>query len=147
MSLVTWHRPDFKGREDELINQNAIAELARVTRGGVSNWTVREATFPLVVAVQGTHNRAPRLYVQAEVEAWLADRASRPRAPRRPRTPSRPRRELLAERAGRASRRIAEEEQRMATLYVELGKAAERLKRAQDELTSIKAETEATPKP
>lgn len=145
MSLVTWHRPEFEGREGELINQNAIAELAGVTRAAVSNWTVRDATFPALVAIQGTHARAPRLYVGTEVESWLSGRSSRPRSKPSCRTPARPRHEILAERAERAKRRIADEQQRMTTLYTELGQAAERLKRAQDELSAIEAETEETP--
>ncbi|MFE3654101.1 hypothetical protein ACFXO2_41095 [Streptomyces sp. NPDC059152] len=139
MSLLTWHRPEFEGREGELINQNAIAELAGVTRAAVSNWTVRDKTFPAVAAVQGTQPQAPRLYVLTEVAAWLAARASRPRTQRAP-APRRPRREILAERAERAARRIAEEQQRMTALYAELGKAAERLKRAEDELAAVQAE-------
>ncbi|MEU3260977.1 hypothetical protein ABZ694_24845 [Streptomyces albidoflavus] len=147
MSLVTWHRPAFEGREDELVNQNAIAELTGVTRAAVSNWTSRDPTFPAVVAIQGNYARAPRLYVLAEVQAWLAERSSRPRSKPSRRTPARPRYEILAERAERAKRRIAEEGQRMSSLYAELGKAAERLKQAQDELAAITAEAEKTPKP
>ncbi|MCX4444744.1 hypothetical protein [Streptomyces albidoflavus] len=147
MSLVTWHRPDFEGREDELVNQNAIAELAGVTRAAVSNWTSRDPAFPAVVAIQGNYGRAPRLYVLAEVQAWLSERSSRPRSKPARRTPARPRYEILTARAERAKHRIADEEQRMASLYVELGKAAERLKRAQDELAAITAEAEETPKP
>ncbi|MYU24776.1 hypothetical protein [Streptomyces sp. SID8352] len=144
MSLVTWHRPEFEGREDELVNQNAIAELTGVTRAAVSNWTSRDPTFPAVVAIQGNHARAPRLYVLTEVRAWLSERSSRPRSKPSCRTPARPRYEILTERAERAKRRIADEQQRMASLYTELGKAAERLKRAQDELVAIKAEVEET---
>ncbi|MFG2412252.1 hypothetical protein [Streptomyces goshikiensis] len=137
MSLVTWHRPELEGQEEDLINQNAIAELAGVTRAAVSNWINRDPTFPAVVAIQGTHARAPRLYVRTEVKTWLAGRSSRPRSKPAYRTPPRPRRELLAERAGRVQRRIDGEKQRMTTLYTELGQAAERLKRAQDELAAI----------
>lgn len=146
MSLVTWHRPEFEGREGELINQNAIAELARVTRAAVSNWIHRDPTFPAVVAIQGSHARAPRLYVCTEVKAWLSERSSRPRSKPPPRTPARPRHEILTERADRAKRRIVGEQQRMTALYTELGKAAERLKKAQDELAAIEAEIEETPR-
>lgn len=140
MSLVTWHRPEYEGRESELINQNAIADLASVTRSAVSNWITRGQSFPAVVAVQGSHPRAPRLYVLAEVETWLAHRSSQPRSKPSHRTPARPRREILAGRAERAARRIAEEKQRMTALYAELGQAAERLKRVQDELAEIETE-------
>ncbi|WP_331756353.1 hypothetical protein OHA04_45545 (plasmid) [Streptomyces sp. NBC_01590] len=144
MSLVTWHRPEFEGREGELINQNAIAELAGVTRAAVSNWIGRHPTFPAVVAIQGSHARAPRLYVLTEVKTWLSERSSRPRSKPSYRTPARPRHEILTERAERAERRIAGEQQRMTELYTELGKAAERLKRAQDELATIEAEIHET---
>ncbi|WP_327738478.1 hypothetical protein OG749_36455 [Streptomyces nojiriensis] len=140
MSLVTWHRPEYEGRESELINQNAVADLAGVTRSAVSNWITRGQSFPAVVAVQGSHARAPRLYVLAEVETWLANRSSRPRSKPSHRTPARPRHEILAGRAERAARRIAEEKRRMTALYAELGQAAERLKQAQDELAEIETE-------
>lgn len=147
MSLVMWHRPEFEGREDELVNQNSIAELAGVTRAAVSNWTSRDPTFPAVVAVQGNYVRAPRLYVLPEVTAWLSKRSARPRSKPLHRTPTRPRHEILAERAERVERRITGEQQRMATLYADLGKAAERLKRAQDELAAIEAEIKVRPEP
>jgi hypothetical protein len=144
MSLVTWNRPEFEGREGELINQNAIADLAGVTRAAVSNWIGRDLAFPAVVAIQGSHIRAPRLYVLAEVKTWLSDRSSRPRSKPSCRTPARPRHEILIERAERTKRRITGERQRMTALYTELGKAAERLKRAQDELAAIEAEIQET---
>ncbi|MET9686077.1 alpha/beta fold hydrolase [Streptomyces coeruleorubidus] len=50
---------------------------------------------------------------------------------------------LRTEGVERAARRIAEEQQRMATLYAELGKAAERLKRAEDDLAATQTELSA----
>ncbi|MER7050041.1 hypothetical protein ABT391_34985 [Streptomyces jumonjinensis] len=130
--LVIWHRPEFQGREAELIHPSAIAALAGVTRAAVTNWSNRHADFPAVVAVQGAERYAPRLYVRAEIEAWLPSRARK----------GRERCEILAEKAYRATRRIRQEEQNIEALTVKLNEANQRLASAREELETLKVQIE-----
>jgi hypothetical protein len=137
--LVDWLRPEYKGREGELINQNDIATLAKVSRSAVSNWTTRYDDFPDVVATIGTTASAPRLYVRGEVDAYLQKRAARPRAQPASRAPNRSRREIWTERADRAERQVDAEQQRVDDLYRDLGRATARLKRAQETLDTARS--------
>ncbi|WKK27824.1 hypothetical protein QZH56_37185 (plasmid) [Streptomyces olivoreticuli] len=145
--FVTWHRTEYEGREDELVNQNEIAALANVTRAAVSNWATRHDNFPEVVAVHGTAQHAPRLYARAEIETWLADRATQPRKKPTSRAPARSRQQILTGRADRAARQVETEQQRIAELYLELGKAAHRLSTAEGKLRAARQELAALDAP
>ncbi|MEU8717502.1 hypothetical protein [Streptomyces sp. NPDC048663] len=72
MSDIMWHRPEYQGREDELVNLAGIATIAGVTRAAVSNWRVRH-DFPAPVMTAGR----TVWVVHTEVEAWLASRPPR----------------------------------------------------------------------
>ncbi|MFK0279796.1 hypothetical protein ACIQVL_04880 [Streptomyces sp. NPDC090499] len=50
---VVWLRPEFQGREDELVHLSAAADLVGVTRSTVSNWAQRHANFPKTALLMG----------------------------------------------------------------------------------------------
>jgi hypothetical protein len=52
-AAVIWLRPEYKGREDELIHLSAAATLVGVTRSTVSNWAKRHADFPKIALLMG----------------------------------------------------------------------------------------------
>jgi predicted DNA-binding transcriptional regulator AlpA len=72
MSAITWHRPEYKGREDELVGLAQIAALAGVSRAAVSNWR-RRHDFPQPAMTAGR----TVWVVRTEAETWLANRATR----------------------------------------------------------------------
>lgn len=72
MSDITWHRPEYQGKEDQLISLSGIAAIAGVTRAAVSNWR-RRHDFPAPVMTAG-----PTVWVvRTEAEAWLSNRPHR----------------------------------------------------------------------
>ncbi|MGW2320171.1 hypothetical protein [Streptomyces sp. NPDC001680] len=50
---LKWLRPEYKGREDELVNVAAAAALVGVHRSSVTNWAKRHANFPKVALLVG----------------------------------------------------------------------------------------------
>ncbi len=72
MSAITWHRPEYKGRDDELIGLAEVAALAGVSRAAVSNWR-RRHDFPQPAMSAGR----TVWVVRAEAETWLASRSTR----------------------------------------------------------------------
>jgi predicted DNA-binding transcriptional regulator AlpA len=78
MSAITWHRPDYQGNWDGLINLGGFAKLAGVSRAAVSNWRKRHDDFPKPVMTAGQSVWV----VRAEVETWLSDHTARTAADR-----------------------------------------------------------------
>ncbi|MFI5749037.1 hypothetical protein ACIBBE_24595 [Streptomyces sp. NPDC051644] len=77
--LLHWLRPEYRGREDELIHLAGAARIAGVTRACVSNWNRRHASFRKLVAAR-TRDGGPAASVylpEAEFRAWLDDRTRR----------------------------------------------------------------------
>ncbi|MFF3734054.1 hypothetical protein ACFYXM_28050 [Streptomyces sp. NPDC002476] len=77
--LFHWLRPEYRGREDELIHLAGAARIAGVTRACVSNWNRRHASFQKLVAAR-TRDGGPAASVylpEAEFRAWLNDRPTR----------------------------------------------------------------------
>lgn len=72
MSDITWHRPEYQGKDDQLVSLAGVAALAGVTRAAVSNWRKRH-DFPKPVMTAGR----TVWVVRAEAEAWLSDRPTR----------------------------------------------------------------------
>ncbi|MEV7394921.1 hypothetical protein [Streptomyces sp. NPDC091215] len=72
MSDITWHRPDYQGKEDQLISLAGIATIAGVTRAAVSNWR-RRHDFPAPVMTAGR----TVWVVRTEAETWLSNRPPR----------------------------------------------------------------------
>ncbi|MBC9724921.1 hypothetical protein [Streptomyces sp. TRM68367] len=50
---VVWLRPEFQGRENELVHLAGAAALVGVTRSTVSNWAKRHANFPKIALLMG----------------------------------------------------------------------------------------------
>lgn len=46
MEAVTWLRPEYQGRENELTTLAGGARLVGVTRSAISNWAARHSNFP-----------------------------------------------------------------------------------------------------
>jgi hypothetical protein len=91
MDPVTWLRPEYQGREAELIHLSAAADLVGVGRSAVSNWAARHSNFPKIVMLTGVAPRRQKFVDQEEfltfARAQLArkSRAGKNKAPRRPR--------------------------------------------------------------
>ncbi|WP_432034202.1 helix-turn-helix transcriptional regulator [Streptomyces antibioticus] len=72
MSDITWHRPEYRGKDDLLVSLAGVAALAGVTRAAVSNWR-RRHDFPKPVMTAGR----TVWVVRTEAETWLAARPAR----------------------------------------------------------------------
>lgn len=73
MSDITWHRPEYQGKDDQLVSLAGVAALAGVTRAAVSNWRKRH-DFPKPVMTAG-HTV---WVVRDEAQTWLDNRHIRP---------------------------------------------------------------------
>ncbi|MFD6324214.1 helix-turn-helix transcriptional regulator [Streptomyces sp. NPDC058442] len=70
---IVWHRPEYRGRDDQLISLAQVANLAGVTRAAVSNWR-RRHDFPAPAMAAGR----TVWVVRAEAEHWLATQRRQP---------------------------------------------------------------------
>ncbi|MGI5399190.1 hypothetical protein ACQEVG_06960 [Streptomyces sp. CA-135486] len=138
---VTWLRPEYKGREDELINLAAGAALVGVTRSTVSNWAKRHATFPKIVLLTGIGDRRVKYIPRDEFLDFARAQLNKKRTPARRPAPRRPATLLRADEIAHAERQIArltELEARQATALDNtrqaLKKHRERLERARQRL-------------
>ncbi|MGW0822487.1 hypothetical protein [Streptomyces sp. NPDC002845] len=91
MESVTWLRPEWQGREQELIHLAGAAELVGVTRSAVSNWAQRYSDFPEIVMLAGVQPRRQKFVVREEFVTFAARRNSSRRKRRRKPAPRRPR--------------------------------------------------------
>lgn len=64
---ITWHRPEYRDRGDQLISLAQVASLAGVTRAAVSNWR-RRHDFPAPAMTAGR----TVWVVREEAQHWLA---------------------------------------------------------------------------
>ncbi|MBB6172200.1 hypothetical protein HNR23_002260 [Nocardiopsis mwathae] len=140
---VTWYRPEYQGREDELTYLAQAARDAGVTRAALSNWISRHPNFPkIVMEVDNGAMRPTKWVVRAEFEEFARRQKEKPRGgPRgddRPRAPRRPSTAVAKDRVAQYTRRIAtlterEEEQAavLARTRAELRVARTRLEKAQ----------------
>lgn len=152
-----WLRPEFQGREDELIHLAAAAKQAGVTRAAVTNWGRRHADFPKIVVETGSAERPTKYIVRAEFDEFLVALKAR-QATRRTGTPRgkrRPRATIAADEITRLTKRITElrslEEKQAAKLKntrKAMRKAEALLKDAQESLSkeadAVAAAQEAT---
>lgn len=74
---VVWLRPEFQGREDELINLSSGAAAVGVVRATVTNWANRHGDFPKVALVAGRSKFVVRreFFAFAEARASSAERS------------------------------------------------------------------------
>ncbi|MCY0918289.1 MULTISPECIES: hypothetical protein [unclassified Streptomyces] len=103
---ATWHRPEFQGREEELIHLAAGADLAGVTRSAVSNWAIRHPDFPKLVLETGPESRRTKYVCEAEFMAFAQKRRTEVTRKRKP-SPHRPGAVIDAERLEHCERQVA----------------------------------------
>lgn len=72
---VRWLRPEFQGREAQLLSRAEIAQIGQVTPRSVTNWA-KTADFPQAVKEVMTSHSPVRYWVAAEVFAWLRRRGT-----------------------------------------------------------------------
>lgn len=96
---LVWLRPEYQGREDELIHLSAGADLVGVTRSCVSQWAARHSNFPKIVMLAGPAKKRSKWVVREEfLDFARAQLAKKPGGRRQGRSPVRPRAVILAER-------------------------------------------------
>ncbi|MGW4042967.1 hypothetical protein [Streptomyces sp. NPDC004721] len=95
---VVWLRPEYQGREDELIHLAAAADLVGVTRSALSNWASRHSNFPKIVRLVGPRERRTKWVAREEFLTFARAQLNKPRGPNKPSAPARPRAEILADR-------------------------------------------------
>lgn len=84
MDSITWLRPEYIGREDELIHLAAAADLAGVTRSAVSNWAKRHDDFPKVALLTGIGKRRNKYIPRAEFLTWASAQLGKKQGGARP---------------------------------------------------------------
>ncbi|MER8002069.1 hypothetical protein [Streptomyces sp. NPDC095613] len=145
MDSITWLRPEYKGREDELINLSAAADLVGVTRSTVSNWSKRHADdFPGIVLLTGLGDRRHKYIPRDEFLDFARVQLSKRVGTARKRTPRhRPVVVLRGDQIAHSERqiaRLAELETRQAATLANTRKALRKhrvlLKKARQELAA-----------
>ncbi|MGW1914312.1 hypothetical protein ACWCQS_27190 [Streptomyces sp. NPDC002076] len=138
---VTWLRPEYKGREDELINLAAGAALVGVSRSAVSNWAKRHSNFPKIALLTGIGDRRVKYVPRAEFLDFARAQLSKKPGPNRPAAPRRAAATLRAEEIAYSERQIARLEElearqvkALANTRRALKKHRARLRRAQQRL-------------
>ncbi|MET9119884.1 hypothetical protein [Streptomyces sp. NPDC004528] len=88
---VEWLRPEFEGREKELISLSALARQENVSPSTVTSWQNRHAGFPAIVMIHRGHVTTKYIsvaefaaYKRAKAEAAKQPRARKKQAARRP---------------------------------------------------------------
>ncbi|MDT9689566.1 hypothetical protein Q5762_14705 [Streptomyces sp. P9(2023)] len=107
MDSITWLRPEFKGREDELISLAAGGHLVGVSRSAVSNWAKRHADFPRIALLTGIGDRRIKYVPRSEFLDFARVQLNKKRGSGRPTAPRRPTALLRAEEVAHAERQIA----------------------------------------
>jgi transcriptional regulator with XRE-family HTH domain len=140
---VTWLRPEYKGREDELVNLAAGAALVGVSRSAVSNWAKRHSNFPKIALLAGIGDRRVKYVPRSEFLEFARAQLSKKRTSGRRSAPRRPTVLLRADEIAHSERQIArltELESRQAAALVSTRQALsmhrERLKRASQRLAA-----------
>ncbi|MFB7858804.1 hypothetical protein [Rhodococcus qingshengii] len=90
---VVWLRPEYMGREDELINFANAAKELKVSRAAISNWFNRRDDFPKVALMTGSPDQRTKYLVREEILAYPHKRERK--IPKRAST-NRPRHEIIA---------------------------------------------------
>lgn len=136
---ATWHRPEFQGREKELIHLAAGAKLAGVTRSAVSNWAARHTDFPQLVLETGPETRRTKYVVKVEFMNFAELRGTTV-TPRRAPSPHRPGAVIDAEHLEHCERQVA----RLRDLEVRRAAKLAETRRALKAARARLAEAEAT---
>lgn len=113
---VVWLRPEYQGRQGELVTLAAGARLVGVSAAAVSNWQNRyPKEFPLLALLTGPPHKRTKWAVAVELVAFARDQRARERDRSGPRHPQRPGAEIAAEQAAHYEevlRTLTEREQR-----------------------------------
>jgi hypothetical protein len=123
---IVWLRPEFQGREDELIHLSAAADLVGVTRAAVSNWAARHGNFPKIVRLVGPREKRTKWIVREEFISFARAQLNKPRGSGRRSGPPRPRTEVLSERIAHHQAQL----NRLAVLEAKQAAALERTRAA-----------------
>lgn len=140
---VVWLRPEYQGRQGELVTLAAGARLVGVSAAAVSNWQNRyPEDFPALALLTGPPHKRTKWVVAVELVAFARDQRTRERD-RAPRSPHRPRAEIAAEQTAHYEevlRTLTEREQRqkqaLARTRAAKRAAEEKLARARARLTA-----------
>jgi hypothetical protein len=141
---VVWLRPEYEGRQGELVTLAAGARLVGVSAAAVSNWQNRYAEdFPALVLLTGPPHKRTKWVVAVELVAFARDQRTRERDRTGPRSPQRPGAEIAAEQTAHYEevlRTLTEREQRqkkaLARTRAAKRAAEEKLARARARLTA-----------
>ncbi|GAA1920056.1 hypothetical protein [Streptantibioticus ferralitis] len=139
---VTWLRPEYKGREEELVSLAAGASLVGISRSAVSNWAKRHANFPKIALLTGLGDRRMKYVPRSEFLAFARTQLNKkPGGPSGPAAPRRSAATIRAAEIAHAQRQIArltELEARQAATLADTRRALEkhraRLQHAQQRL-------------
>lgn len=80
---TVWLRPEFQGRDHELISFSEFVALAGVERPTVRQWMTNYDHFPQPVKEVPFGNGPARYYLPGEVAAWLLNHRPRMADPAR----------------------------------------------------------------
>ncbi|MEU2380339.1 hypothetical protein [Streptomyces misionensis] len=115
---VVWLRPEYQGRQGELVTLAAGARLVGVSAAAVSNWQNRYAEdFPALALLAGPPHKRTKWVVAVELVAFARDQRTRERGRSGRRSPQRPAAQIAAEQAAHYEevlRTLTEREQRQA---------------------------------
>ena len=134
MESITWLRPEYIGREDELIHFAAGAELVGVTRSAVSNWAKRHDDFSKVALLTGIGQRRNKYVPRDEFLTWASEQLGKKQGGARPRR----RRPTTVRRASE----VAYHERQISRLTGIEARQAAALKRTRDSLHKHRAALE-----
>ncbi|MCX5199699.1 hypothetical protein OOK31_38480 [Streptomyces sp. NBC_00249] len=95
---VVWLRPEYQGREDELVTLADGADEVGVGRAAVSNWVKRHSNFPKIVLLTGSPRKRTKYVVRQELISFARIQRNKPAGPRGgDNRPHRPRTQIAAE--------------------------------------------------
>ncbi|MEU5483472.1 hypothetical protein [Streptomyces mirabilis] len=137
---VVWLRPEYQGRQGELVTLAAGARLVGVSASAVSNWQNRyPKEFPPLVLLTGPPHKRTKWAVAVELVAFARDQRNKERDRSGPRSPQRPGAEIAAEQTEHYEemvRTLTEREQRQGKALART-RAAKRT--AEQKLTRARA--------
>ncbi|MEY9839420.1 hypothetical protein [Streptacidiphilus sp. EB103A] len=133
-AAVRWRRPQFRGREGELVHLAQAARLVGVSRAAVSQWAKRHDAFPELALEAGSPARPTKFVVREEFLAFARVQLAPDSRRTGPRSPNRPAAVVAAEQLATLQRRIERLAARRQALAVQLRATDGLLRAAQREL-------------
>jgi hypothetical protein len=141
---VVWLRPDYQGRQGELVTLSDGARLVGVSKSAISNWQNRHANFPALVLLTGSLHKRTKWVVAAELVDFAREQQRRRKGPRTGhKSPQRPGAQIAAEQTAHYEevlRTLTEREQRQAKALARTRaakrEAGQKLARARARLTA-----------